>query len=100
LVTSLGIDICQTVKIPKYGQVQCLTKLGLALKDEILSLRVNNVVYTCVPKVDGACNYSTSTNFPVVTNVSMTDNNFKLSGNGFQILADYLAKVQYNGVEA
>jgi hypothetical protein len=71
LVTSEGIDICNTVSIPKYGQLLCLTKEGLIFPEiNTLSLKVGDAVITCVPNTaDGNCEYyaASSSGFPVVT---------------------------------
>jgi len=45
LVTSTGVDLCQSVTLPAYGQVLCLTKEGLALETaDTLQLKIGSTL--------------------------------------------------------
>ncbi len=74
LTNSLGVDICQTVSIPSYGQLLCLTKENMAF-DTIDSLKLKVATNLIDCGVTGACDYQTSiaTNMPLVSSVSKVD---------------------------
>ena len=58
LFDSTGFDICQSVSIPKYGQLLCLTKEGLSVDTTDLSLFVNGDVFACNKiNSEGNCEY-------------------------------------------
>lgn len=102
LTNSLGIDICQSVSIPKYGQLLCLTNENMAFDTiDSLKLKVANNLIDC--GLSGACDYQTSiaANMPLVTSVSKMDaSTLEFIGTGFQLLPDFTARIRYLGIEA
>ena len=102
LTNSLGVDICQTVSIPKYGQLLCLTKENMAFATvDSLKLKVAANLIDC--SATGACDYQTSSaeNMPLVTSVSKVDAvTLQFIGTGFQLLPDFTSRVRYLGIEA
>ena len=103
LTNSLGVDICESVSIPNYGQLLCLTKENLAFDTvDSLKLKVASNLIDC-GGVTGACDYQTSTaeNMPLVSSVSKLDAlTLQFVGTGFQLLPDFAPRVRYLGIEA
>jgi len=53
------VDICASVSIKKYGELQCLTKEKNMVVDSALSLKVGTTIFAC-SGVNSECNYQTS----------------------------------------
>ncbi len=60
------VDICASVTIKKYGELQCLTKEKLVVVDGALSLKVGTTIFAC-SGVNSECNYQTSDTLLSVT---------------------------------
>ena len=67
-IVSGTTNVCASVKIVKYGQVQCLTKENLMLTDGALALKVGDKTYDCIKSP--ACNYQTSATLLTVTSLT------------------------------
>lgn len=83
LVNSTGFSICQIVKIPKYGVLQCKTKAG-TLPLDLVSVSQNGVTFACQGTSD-ECSLQTSSTMPTLTSVSKVDSyTMQLTGTNFQ----------------
>lgn len=100
LVTQSGIDICTSVTIVKYGQVQCLTKENLVISDGPLSLRVGDYIANCTS--DTACNYQTSSTLLTVVSLTkdLATSTITIAGTGFTGFISSTPMFKYAGVNA
>ena len=71
LITADGTNLCQSVVIPSYGIVECIT-LAATIADNTLQVAVNGTNYTCLGS-NGECDYQTSSSMPVVSNIAQQD---------------------------
>jgi hypothetical protein len=91
-LTSGGVNVCASVKIVKYGQVQCLTKENTPISDGALSLKVGDKPYNCISNVVSACNYQTSATLLTVTSLvlDLSTSTITITGTGFSGFATSL----------
>jgi hypothetical protein len=66
------VDICASVSIKKYGELQCLTKEKIVVVDTALSLKVGTTIFAC-SGVNSECNYQTSATLLTVTSLTNSD---------------------------
>ena len=96
------VDICASVSIKKYGELQCLTKEKIAVADGPLSLKVGTTIYAC-SGVNSECNYQTSASFITVTDLRMSADLKTVTIVGTNLsayAADFTGKFRFAGLMA
>ncbi len=86
LATAAGVDICASVSIKKYGELQCLTKERLAIIDGSLSLKVGSTLFAC-SGTNSECNYQTSESLLTVTTLVKSADLTQVTISGTNFLA-------------
>ncbi|TNV88211.1 hypothetical protein FGO68_gene8985 [Halteria grandinella] len=99
LTTSTNYDICQSVKMLKYGDFQCKTK-QMTIGATSFKLKVGSTSYSCSGS-NGECNYETQTTFPSISTATATDSySIQFTGTGFTTLSGFEALVSFLNIEA
>jgi hypothetical protein len=96
------LDICASVTIKKYGELQCLTKERVAVADGALSLRVGTTVFAC-SGVNSECNYQTSASLLTVTTLTKSADLTTVTIEGTNFTAhsvDFTGKFRFGGLMA
>ena len=99
LINSANVDICASVTIKKYGEVQCLTKENLIV-DSDLQLKVGSSIYPCQGQ-NGECNFKTSDSLITVNSLAkLTSDTVTITGTGFSGLSGFSPKFRFVSIFA